>query len=239
MARWRLIESLLLALLLCSRAAAGQAPPAADPGVSPEPVVERLDGGRIRVGSILIDQTAGELTVPGTVNPVTVLEYLATTTGGVKSYESALDLEATALEFNLALILLGLDAEHGVPSDEKFDPEPPQGDPVEIWVESTAPQGERRWRAEELVWDLKEQRALAEGPWVYTGSVFLPEGEFLADLVDVLIGFMHTPESIIDSPRPLDSPYGAYQLRTDLGLEAGMPVRLVIRAAGGTEKGPE
>lgn len=214
-----------------AKAPALQSPelPAPEPPAPPEAPVERLDEHRVRVGSILIDRRLGELTVAGVVNSAPVLEYLANARQGYKAYESALELDCSAVEFNTALILLGLDPEHGVPSKQKFEAEPPRGDPVEIWVEWQEGGETVRRRGEEVLFDTRLQRTLARGPWVYTGSVLYPDGTYLAEADGVLIGFMHTPESIIDSPQPLQSDWGDVQLNPDLGLEEGTPVKLVVR----------
>lgn len=207
--------------------------PSDQPSEPPQPPAdapaERLDEHRVRVGAIVIDHRAGELRVGGKVNPAPVLEYLANARQGYKAYESALELDCTAIEFNTALILLGLDPDHGVPSKEKFEAEPPRGDPVEIWVEWERDGETVRRRAEELLFDAAKGRTLAEGPWVYTGSVLLPDGGYLAELDGVLIGFMHTPESIVDSPRELQSAWGDVRLHPNLGLEAGTAVEVVVR----------
>lgn len=222
---------LCLAVLCLAVPAGGQGgpPPPPDKEASPEPVVERLDEHRVRVGKILVDQEKHELSVEGVVNPRSPLEYLATAQSGFKSYESALELQCSAVEFNLALILLGLDPEKGVPSKEKFDSDAPQGDAVEIWVEWEAGGETVRHRGEDLLYDIETKKTVAHGPWVYTGSVFLPDGRYLADVDGVLIGFMHTPESIVDNPLQLASAWGSVELHPDLGLEEGDPVKLVLR----------
>lgn len=216
-------------LLAFSAAAQEPAPPAAAAS-PPAPRVERVDEHTLRVGQVLVDQERGELTLEGTVNRVEVLEYLATSVNGAKSYESALDLQADAVELNLALILLGLDDDRGVPSRFKFDPEPPAGDAVEIWIEWESDGQRRRARAEDAIFNVETGKRLGRGPWVYTGSVFLSDGSYLAALNGVLIGFMHTPESIIDNPLALESGYGSYRLDRELGLAGGTAVTVTIRA---------
>ena len=206
--------------------------PAAPQEAADEPAVERLDEHRVRVGMILVDREKRELTVEGVVNSATVLEYLATARAGFKSYESAMELECSAVEFNLALILLGLDEERGVASSEKFDPRPPQGDEVEIQVEWQAAGKTVRRPAEDLIYSDETRQTLARGPWVYTGSITLPDGQYLAQIEGVLIGFMHTPESIIDNPQKLTGAYGSHRLHPEAGPEPGTRVRLIVRRAG-------
>jgi hypothetical protein len=106
---------LTLAVAACGAfAAAGNAQ---TPEV-PTPKVERIEGERYRVGQIEVDKANMRLTVPATVidlgSPQAPLEYFAVTKGGFKAYESLLELEANAFEFNLACILIGLEVKDTV-----------------------------------------------------------------------------------------------------------------------------
>ena len=127
-------------------------PDPAGPPRSPDPV-ERLGPNLLRVGNIRIDTAKKEISVRGTANNAHVLEFIASTKGGFKGYESALELDTTAISFNLALILIGLDRDHAVVSRFHFDPRPPKGDPVEIWVEWDESGTTRKIRAEQLVYN--------------------------------------------------------------------------------------
>jgi len=50
-----------------------------------------------------------EISVRGVVNDALTLEFVANPKGGFKAYESALELDTDGINFNLALILIGLD----------------------------------------------------------------------------------------------------------------------------------
>jgi len=130
------------------------------------------------------------------------------------------------------MILIGLDQSRSVVPKRHLDPDIPQGDPIEIWVEWTAPTGMRRVRAEELIYNTMSKTTLSPGPWVYTGSVFVKEsGGYLADIEGSLIGFVHTPAPIIDSPRVVPpNSYGNDVLNPALNLARGTPVQLLVRA---------
>lgn len=214
-----------------------QRPPMPPPGPPPPPStkptepVEKLGDNLFRIGAIRVDTARKEVSVPGVVNDVSVLEFVANTKGGFKAYESALELDTNAINFNLAMILIGLDKEHASVSKFHFDPNAPQGDPVEIWVEWTDGGKPRRIRAEQLVYNDVSKQTLTEGPWIYTGSMFIENTGYLADLDGVLIGFVHTPAPIIESPRPLaEGGYGASRFNPNLGLKPGTRVTVVVRA---------
>jgi hypothetical protein len=141
------------------------------------------------------------------------------------------DLSTTAISFNLALILIGLDREHAVHPRFHFDPTPPKGDPVEIWVEWDENGTTRKVRAEQLVYNERTQHTIPEGPWVYTGSVFVEQVHaYLADIEGALISFVHTPAPILENPTAVMGPYGANRLNPALNLKAGTAVTLTVRA---------
>lgn len=243
-----LVPSLALPVVLYSLALAflGQAGPApAPPGKTSQPTgkpaVEKLADGSYRLGPIHVDTAKRELRVPGSVNDVTILEFVANTQRGHKAYESAITIDCDAITFNAALLLLGLDPKRSVVPTRHFDPTPPAGDPLDIFVDVlvrpdprsplTAP---RHLRVEELLFDQRTGKTLPEGPWVYTGSTFVEDlngRRYMAELDGVLIGFVHSPSPIIENPRAgaVDG-YGAVVLNPGLGLTAGSPITLTIKA---------
>jgi hypothetical protein len=194
--------------------------------------VERLGPSLLRVGNVRIDTEKKEIQVTGVVLEASVLEFLAVTKGGLKAYESALELDTNAINFNLALILIGLDPARAVPPKRQLDPAIPSGDPVELWVEWDESNTRRRVRAEELIYNQMSKTTIPDGPWVYTGSVFVAGANaYLADMEGSLIGFAHTPAAIIDSPRPLQAGgYGSDVLNPALKLKPGTSVVLTVKA---------
>lgn len=227
------LSSNLLALCLCACATAAAAQP---PAPAP-PKVERLSATRFRVGRIEVDRAKREISVPATVNSATILEFVANTLGGFKAYESALTVQSNAITFNTALLLIGLDKARSKPPRWHFDPDPPQGDPVDIWVEWNAAGGIRRVRVEELLWDKRTSATLPPGPWVYTGSTFIPNGgPYAAEADGVLIGFVHSPAPVIENPRPgAVGAFGAVIFNEQLGLKPDTAVTLIVAAAAPTK----
>jgi len=90
----------------------------------------------------------------------------------------------------------------------------------------------RKVRAEQLVYNQQTQHTIPEGPWVYTGSVFIEQGyaPTLADIDGTLIGFVHTPSPIIENPTAVMGPYGANQLNPALNLKPGTAITVTVRA---------
>jgi len=226
-----LFRNLITTILIAAGVVAhAQQPPA--PGTAKAPPLERLGPDSVRVGNVTVNTARKEVSVAGTVNDVTTLEFIANTKGGFKAYESALELETDAINFNLGLILIGLDHSRAIPSRFPLDPNPPRGDLVEIFVEWEQDGLHQKIRAEQLVYNDDTKQTLSEGPWVYTGSAFAKErNAYLADLDGCLIGFIHSNAPVIESMRPLATgPYGTNRLNTKLNLKPGTKVVLTVRA---------
>ena len=202
------------------------------------PPVEKLGPNLLLMGSIRIDTAKREISVPGTVNSPMALEFVANTKDGFKAYESALELETNAVTFNTALILIGLDPSNAEPARFHFDPTTPKGDPVDIWVEWQGDNGTtRKVPAEEIVYSEIRKQTLQNAQWVYTGSVFSEEGRYLAERDGVLIGFVHTPATIIENASPDGvGRYGSFVLNPSLGLSVGQSVVLTVRAMARANK---
>jgi hypothetical protein len=223
-----MLGAMMVPSVLAQQAPAPPSPYNVPKGPSP---VERLGPDLVRIGAIQVNTKLRELSVPGVVNDVTALEFIAVTKGGFKAYESVLELETNAINFNLAMILMGLDAKHAVMPKHPGDPTLPQGDKVEIWVEWAEGKDTRRVRAEQLVYNEKTKQTLTEGPWVYTGSVFVEHtNAYMADMEGALIGFIHSMAPIIESPRPFTPDYQANKINPSLQLRAGTAVTLTVRA---------
>lgn len=196
---------------------------------APSPA-ERIGRDLVRIGTIVVDTAKKELSVAGVINDVQVLEFLANTKGGWKAYESAMEMDTNAVNFNVACLLIGLDTEGVVLSRYQFDPEPPKGQPVDLFVEWDDNGKPRRARAEQLIYHRPTKETLSDGPWVYTGSVFQQKTLYMAETDGVLIGFMHSPSPIIENPRRMPGQWGDIGINPELGLKAGTPVKLIVRA---------
>ena len=224
---------LSLAVSLAQAQAPAQNPP---PGqqqspAKPQAPVQRLGPNLLRIGNVQIDTAKREVSVAGVVNEVSTLEFLANTKGGAKAYESAFELDTNAINFNLALILIGLDPARSVVPKRKFDPDPPQGDPLQISIEWDENGTRRKLPAEKFVYNKDTKQTITEGPWVYTGSVFSEaDNVFFAEIDGTIIGFMHTPSPLIENPRPILGAYGAAILNPTLNLKAGTAITLTVRA---------
>ena len=186
------------AVLLVALAARADAQPVRQFAEPAAPKVVELGHGRYRVGRVKLDRPHARLWARGTVlRDAPPLEYLAVGRKGDKSYEALVELAAEPIEFNLACILLGLDAAHARVAERHFDPEPVTGDRVRVTVAWRTPEGTvRRVDAADLV--ALGDATLARGEWIYTGSTFFPDGRYAAQAEGPIVGFVHDPAPIIE-----------------------------------------
>lgn len=180
-----------------------------------------------------VDTASREVSVPGTLNEVMTVEFVANAKDGVKAYESAVTLNTDAVSFNAALLLIGLDPARSKPSKVQFDSTPPEGDPVDLFVELPAAGKPRRVRVEDILFDQGTKKTLKPGPWVYSGSTFIETDSgrrFMAEVDGVLIGLMRGPSALIDNPRSdMLGRFGAIILNPTVA-KPGMKVSLIVRA---------
>lgn len=206
------------------------------PLVKPKPAtVVKTGPNTFRIGPLNIDTAKREVVAMGSINDVTVLEFVANTKNGMKAYESAMTIDTDAVTFNTALLLIGLDPARARVPKHHFDPVPPDGDPVDMFVEWGFGDQMKTVRVEGLLYDNRTNTTMPTGPWTYTGSTFVDMGNgqkvFLSESDGVLIGFVHSPAPLIENPRSgaVDA-YGALVLNPKLGLKPNMPIKLIVRA---------
>lgn len=214
--------------LLATASVAGQSqPPAA------APPVEKLGENLFRIGELRVDRAAREVLATGVLNDITTVEFVASTTDGVKGYESAIALDTDAITLNAALLLIGLDPARSKPAKVQFDSTPPEGDPVELFVELPAAGKPRRVRVEDILFDQGTKKTLKPGPWVYSGSTFIETDSgrrFMAEVDGILVGLMRGPSALIDNPRSdMLGRFGAIILNPAIA-RPGLKVSLIVRA---------
>lgn len=215
---------------------AGSAPPApgaaqagsGTPARFPQPEVKDLGNQRYLVGQIEINKTESSFAVAGSVlRQAPPVEFVAVTKGGHKAYESLFELNANAFEFNLACILIGLDAKKAKAPKFHFDKAPAEGDAVELSLSWTLGGKTTTVPAGDLLAGPGDK---AKDEWIYTGSRFTPDGRYLAQQDGTLIGFVHDPSSIIEHRTGVGlNAFGSIQGKKEVLPPIGTPIKLVVR----------
>ncbi len=216
---------------MCSPLAGAQAPATPSPRVGE---MKSLGQDRYQIGSIVVDKRISTFTVPGRVHVVgKPLEYLATSPGGMKAYETLLEVDATGSEFNLACILIGLNRDpRQVPWQNLSQAERLVGRRIAIsivWLEDGNP---RRVPAAEALLNPDAGVKPESVEWVYIGSPASDgRDRFAADDTGTLIGFVHDANSIIESAVGIGiGAYGSVRGHSMLP-PVGSAIEIVVQAA--------
>ena len=231
----RLLTALFVLTLFSAPVVSDETAPTASNETAPTksdetaPPIEDLGNGHYRIGTIEIDKNAQRFTVPGTtigLDKNMPIEFLAIAKGGYKSYEALVELDVSAVEFNLACILIGLDSANATHPKYHFDKTRVTGDVVDVRVSWIRDGVEQTYEIERLLRGTAEPK---DHVWVYTGSLFAPDGAYMAAMVGTLIGFVHDPESIIQHQKGLGiGEYGAVNYDPEVMPEAGTQVTVSV-----------
>jgi len=243
--RFVVILGMLLAVALPARPQAeAQAPPEAPargqrevaptPQPSAGPSIEPLGEDRYRICDLVLDRKAGEVRVSGAIavreGP---LEYLICAPEG-KLYESLLRADVDPYHLHLALLLIGLQPKNNL--EFQGDPATPEGDPLGIFVSWKAGDERVTHRADELLWEPYNEKAMTRTDWVFTGSMFA-DGAFAASINKSIVAVYNDPVAIINNPLATGADDTSYSAHTAALPEVGTEVEIVFRVAASPGEG--
>ncbi len=202
-------------------------PAGSEPQPEPSPVL--WDGPVARLGSVRVDSATKTVTATGWVNQTEgVIEVLACGPKG-KIHESVFVLSLNPIDLQAALLLVGLQGGEPMPA---LGVGPPQGTPLDIFVEWQADGEPRRERAEAFVWQIREDAVLPDGPWIFTGSA-VKEGRFMGFSEESLVVTYWDPYAIVNLAHPAGADDELLHANPRMVPPYGTPVSLhfVPRAA--------
>ncbi|MFP4352888.1 MAG: YdjY domain-containing protein [Puniceicoccaceae bacterium] len=177
----------------------------------PEPTVERLAGGRIRIADLIVDPRKRSVLVPVAFNarPGEELEYLLVHELG-KVHESLLRTETAPTYLHTAMLLLGVERS---PKRESSPPaqidrewlgrtDAPSGPAVRLQLLASREDGTSgTYALEAFVTDLSRDGPMEEGHWVYNGSA-LNEGVFVAEVEGSFASLITDPMALVNYTGP-------------------------------------
>ncbi len=213
----------------------GVAARAQSPAVTPVGDLKSLGDERYQIGRIIVNKRARSFTVPGRVHMLgKPLEYLATSPGGMKAYETLFELDASGTEFNLACILVGLERDARHLAARRSAPGPLIGPRVRIFVAWSEGAKRHQLTAAEAVLTAASEVKPETVEWVYAGAPATDaQGRFPADVTGTLVGFKPDENNVIESAVGIG--IGAYgSIRGNPMLPpAGSPIELIVDASLG------
>lgn len=230
----------LLAALACAAGGAlavtpawTQTPGSAAPAPDPIGELKALGDDRYQIGRIVVDKRARRFSVPGRVHlRDRPLEYLATSPGGMKAYETLFELDASGSELNLACILVGLERDPRHEAARRAGPVALPGPRVALFVAWSEGGQRRQVTAAQAVLNPEAGLKAEAVEWVYIGAPSSDGSDrFAADVTGTLIGFRPDDNNVIESA--LGIGIGAYgSVRGHAMLPpVGTAIELIVDAA--------
>lgn len=220
---------LLLAVPVLAQMPPDMEPTAPAVNPVPRPALLDLGDGRYQLGPIILHKTQRWFEVNGRVlrrDPP--LEYLAVAPGGMKGYESLLELDSGGAQFNLACILIGLERSSNTGVDPWAAMQSGQAH-ARLSVAWSDPQGRRHDRP---ATDLLAEQGRSDLPndWRYIGSGFTQDNGYLAEIYGTLIGFARDVNSVIEHRTGLGvGNYGSVGANMAVAPPEGTPVLLRVQ----------
>lgn len=175
-------------------------------GGGERPEIVALSSTRSRLGLIEFDHVSREILIPAQVNMERgILEYALVSEKG-KLHEALLSTAARPFDLNVVLLLLNYkpDSEWWVPPS-KPKPLSRVGMTARLevfvrWREGEAGE-EKTVRLDEWISDLVTGKPAAATPWIYTGSYFNEDNQFVAEVDGSFLALYHDGRSLINNPR--------------------------------------
>lgn len=190
----------------------------------------KKESQRIDLKGIRVFPKERKVAVEGVVNMRSgLVELLATAPHG-KEHESVLVLYCNPALLQTSLLLLGLN-----PSTETLDPRGGNsigGDRLFLYVQWQDKEIWQQKRAEELIWDKKQENVMPAISWAFTGSRFLTNQQgkkiFMANLQGVLVATYYDPDAIINNPLEERKDDTVYYANENVLPARGTPVTLIF-----------
>jgi hypothetical protein len=241
-----------LAMLITAVALAGDAPPLGEKAAEKQPrVVTPFEDIRVDLAATSVEVRAWVCLNAG------FLEQIACSPG-TREHESLLVVRARPSNIHAALLMAGVEA--GAPGrwivhpeEEKVELIPPRGDRVDVLVRYRNSDGEeieeaiRRW-----IRDHAEKQKFPDAPWVFGGSLFRPNPEwmepeggehYVADVTGSIIGLVTFGDEVIGFSRVISDQAAVHEpewmVNTERIPDVGTEVTLILRRFEEAEKGEQ
>ncbi|HZZ44680.1 MAG TPA: YdjY domain-containing protein [Tepidisphaeraceae bacterium] len=168
------------------------------------------------------------------LNPQMPLEFFCVSNGG-SEHESVLRTPARPMHIHTALLMLGAKPGESMKYDESQKRWlPPHGDPIDIFVQTTQPNG-RPLRVPAVAWmrGVKDHKPPKSFQWVFAGSRIMPDGTYAADTTGYIATTVNFEFSLIDVPKLASSANETleYEFNPDTVPPKGTPVTMILRLA--------
>ncbi len=201
-----------------------------------KPVLQKKDKTTYQLNDVVIDTEAGSISFPCLVNMNDGLVEVILCTKEGKLHESLLSTTVTPMEFQTALLLLGLDPVNEEPDDPaKADPlsnfttiETP-GDSVVITLSLQRDGKQVTEPIEHFVFDETVKKELGKSTWLFRGPVTHRSGHVIIDPDVTMIATYSDPIALMELNAQSKFNDELFYVNKNKNLIIGEPVTLTIK----------
>nr|NQU90233.1 hypothetical protein [Bacteroidota bacterium] len=199
--------------------------------------LKKLSETTYMLNDMEIDVENSTILIPCKVNMTEgLIEVLLCRPEG-KTHESLFVTAISPLEFQTALLLLGIDPVNEIPEDSTLiDQLSPyrtietSGDSVLIFVKRESHKGNAKDNVEKFIKDESKKGALKPSTWLFRGAVSLANGYVVLNPNTTIIATYHDPIALMELNAEGKFDDELYYVNSAAGLRMGEPVKLIIKA---------
>ncbi len=224
----------LLALIILSSFL--HAPPVSAQSGESNDLLKKVDNNTYILNDIEIKTDERTVSFPCRINMEEGLLEVALCTPQGKTHESLLFTEVSPIEFQTALMLLGLDPVNEIPGDPKLaDPLSPyktietSGDSVLIFIETEIGGKTQRKRIEDFIRDESKGKTLEKSTWIFRGAVTHQSGHVIIAPETTMIATYHDPIALMELNSESKFNDELYYVNDALILKKGQDVKIIIQ----------
>lgn len=189
------------------------------------------------LNEIEINTKERTVSIPCLVNMETGLIEVVLCRPEGKTHESLLVTATSPLEFNTAMLLLGLDPVNEIPDDpDKADPlsnfltiETP-GDSVLVFLETEIDGQQVRKPVEYFILDTRTNTHLETSTWLYRGAVTFYTGHVIIDHEVSMVVTYHDPVALMELNDEVKFTDEFFYVNESLGLVRGQKANIIIQS---------
>lgn len=202
-----------------------------------KPAFKQISDDIYLLNDIRIDSKKRTVSIPCLINMDQGLIEVVLCRPEGKTHESLLVTATSPLEFNTAMLLLGLDPVNEIPDDpDEADPlsnfltiETP-GDSVFIFLETEINGQLLRKPVEYFILDKRTNTAMETATWLYRGAVTFYTGHVIVDNEVSMVVTYHDPIALMELNNEVKYTDEHFFVNESLGLIRGQEATLIIQA---------
>jgi hypothetical protein len=200
-------------------------------------VLTKTNDDIYRLKDMEINTSNRTVTIPCTINMAFGLIEVVLCRPEGKTHESLLTTKISPLEFQTALLLLGLDPVNEMPDDRlKADSLSPYktietpGDSVVMFIELAKDGNIIRKPTESFIRDERTKSAINHTTWLFKGAVTHRSGYVIVDPNVTMISTYYDPIALMELNSSAKYDDELFFVNEASGLTKGQPVKLIIQA---------